>query len=98
MSELNLGKEKVKFVSIEKLNKALAGKLKELNHFGINFGSRLIEKKNYVKFRAELAKRTNLYSYPTGEEWPFLIPTTKEEFENEIKDFGYWIIKKGRRY
>ncbi len=86
ISELNLGKEKVKFVSIERLNKALTGNLKELNHFGINFGSKLIKKQSYLKFRTELAKRSNLYSYPTGEEWPFLIPATEKEFESEIKD------------
>ncbi len=86
VSELNLGKEKVKFVSIEKLSNVLTGNLKELNHFGINFGSKLIKKKSYLKFRTELARRSNLYSYPTGEEWPFLIPATKEEFDSKIKD------------
>jgi hypothetical protein len=86
VTELNLGKERVSFVSIERLSEALTGNLNELNHFGINFGPQLINKNDYLKFRTELAKRSNLYSYPTGEEWPFLIPATEQEFKDGIRD------------
>jgi len=73
-------------VSIDKVNESLTGNLNELNHFGINFAPKLLSKQQYLTFRKELAKRSNLYSYPTGEEWPFMIPAMKEEFEHGIVD------------
>jgi hypothetical protein len=85
-SELLMGKEIIKFVELKSVLKMLAGKLKSINHCGINFGPKLLINSEYYSFRDELAKTTNLYSYPTGEEWPFLIPSSDEEYLNNINN------------
>ncbi len=74
------------FVSTETLLKKLSGILEELNHSGINFSPEFLKEKEYQSFKKEVAKRSNLYDYPTGEEWSFIIPSTENEFVNDIKD------------
>jgi len=71
-------------VSIDELENKLSGRLVEMNHSGINFSPKFIDKSSYHEFRSNLAQRSNLYQYPTGEEWPFIIPATKEEFQSDI--------------
>lgn len=61
-------------------------KLVELNHCGMNLGPRLLANQDYIIFRNRLAKMCNMYKYPTGEEWPFIIPSSNEEFADDIKD------------
>jgi len=70
----------------EQLFSRVSGKLSIMNHAGLNIGPKLIDKSDYLKFRTLLAKFSNLYKYPTGEEWPFIISSTDEEFLNEVTD------------
>lgn len=84
-SSVDLG-EIVQFVDIHCVSDALKNTTKTLNHWGINFSPRLIAGPEYQSFRTNLARRSNLYSYPTGEEWPFLLPCTDGEFETGITD------------
>ena len=70
----------------EQLLNRVSGKLLVMNHAGMNIGPKLINEVNYLKFRKILSKFSNLYKYPTGEEWPFIIPSTDEEFFNGITD------------
>lgn len=81
-------KEHISPVTLDILLKKLTGKLKSLNHAGINFSPVFISKNEYREIKRMISESTNLYNYPTGEEWPFIIPSTKEEFENEITDFS----------
>lgn len=67
------------------LNK-MTGNVRELNHSGINFSPSHINQNDYKLLKKELCKRSNLYNYPSGEEWPFIIPATKDEFASDIKD------------
>lgn len=70
----------------EQLLNRVSGKLSIMNHAGMNIGPKLIDKSDYLKFRTMLSELSNLYKYPTGEEWPFIIPSTNEEFLNEVVD------------
>lgn len=70
----------------EQLLNRVSEKLSAMNHTGINIGPRLIDKTDYLKYRTMLGELSNLYKYPTGEEWPFIIPSTNEEFLNGVTD------------
>ncbi len=71
-------------LTIKQLLDRFNKKLVELNHSGMNLGPKLISKLEYLHFRDKLAKKCNMYKYPTGEEWPFIIPATREEYLKEI--------------
>jgi len=85
-TKLSNQNDKFYVLTIKQLLDRFNGKLIELNHSGMNFGPKLIKNQDYVMFRDKLAKTCNMYKYPTGEEWPFIVPATKEEFQSEIKD------------
>lgn len=53
---------------------------------GINFGPHFFSRLDYLEIKKFVAKSGNLYNYPTGEEWPFVIPSTEEEFSKDIKN------------
>lgn len=73
-------------LSLKQLFGRLKNNLLELNHSGMNFGPEILSKSDYLAFKKSLAKHSNLYNYPTGEEWPFIIPATKKEYSTDIKD------------
>ena len=84
--ELKSGINKYYLLTVEELFKRFAGRLKELNHTGINFGPTVLDEENYLLFKKKITDGCNLYRYPTGEEWPFIIPSSDEEFLNDIKN------------
>lgn len=82
--KLSLGNKKYDILTLEQLFKRFDGKLISLNHAGFNIGPDLLPEQDYFSFRKKMAERSNLYKYPTGEEWPFIIPSTDGEFNNDI--------------
>jgi len=84
--EIEENSKKFYALTIGQLLQRFDGKLKELNHAGMNFGPKILEKKEYLEFRKLIAQRSNLYNYPTGEEWPFIIPSNENEFRTNITD------------
>lgn len=73
-------------LTLGQLFKRLDGRLLELNHSGVNFGPKILSKSDYLEIKNKLAETCNLYRYPTGEEWLFIIPSTKKEFLGDIKN------------
>ena len=65
----------------------LLGHIKRIDHTGINLPTVLFDELEYKNLLNYLSFNGNVYSYPTGEPWPFLLPTTKYEHENEISNF-----------
>ncbi|MFC1711827.1 hypothetical protein ACFLZ1_04555 [Patescibacteria group bacterium] len=84
--EIYSGKKAYHVLTPEQLFNRLDGKLLELNHSGVNFGPKLLSIPDYLKIKKKLAVTSNLYNYPTGEEWPFIIPSTDKEFKDDITD------------
>jgi hypothetical protein len=78
--------KKYYILTIQQLFNRLDGKLINLNHVGINFGPAVLPWPVYLGFKKLIAQRCNLYKYPTGEEWPFIIPATGKEFLEDITD------------
>lgn len=77
----------VKRVSLDELLSKLSGHVTRVDHTGINLLSSLYTNEEWYDFLNYISSVSNIYSYPTGEPWPFLIPSTFEEQKNEIMDF-----------
>jgi hypothetical protein len=74
-------------LDIKELMARLKGHIVRIDHTGVNLSSALMLRETWEQFTGELAKQTNLYKYPTGEDWPFILPATKEEHETDITQF-----------
>lgn len=58
----------------------------DIDHTGINIPIKKLGKPEWDSLMHSLSQVTNLYRYP-GEAWPFIIPATEPEFEQDITDF-----------
>lgn len=66
----------------------LKGHLVRVDHFGVNLPASEVSRKSWAGLLKKVAAQANLYRYPEGFEWPFIIPATKTEFESDISSFG----------
>ncbi len=48
----------------------------------------MLERAAWDRLLQDLATVCNLYSYPTGEDFPFILPAEEDEFLGEIKRFA----------
>lgn len=88
-TRLKLGSKKYSILSIEQVFERFDGKLKSLNHAGVNFGPKILSESDYINIKKLISEKSNLYKYPTGEEWPFIIPSTESEFWEGITDLTF---------
>jgi hypothetical protein len=65
----------------------LEGHLTRVDHTGVNIPRTLLEPTRWERLLQQLSAVSNLYRYPTGEEWPFLLPATEAEFQDDIRHF-----------
>ena len=75
-------------LSINEVYGKLAGHIIRLDHTGLNIPTAIISRAQWDKFTARVAAKTNLYAYPTGEPWLFIVPATQQEFKAGITEFG----------
>ncbi|MGG4548154.1 hypothetical protein ABER02_10185 [Rossellomorea marisflavi] len=75
-------------ISIEECADLLQDLIEGVDHVGLNIPTRQVGEREWQTFRTSLSKGTSLYRYP-GEEWPFTIPSTDEEFHDDIRTFSY---------
>lgn len=74
-------------VDMHEVLERLRGHVVRLDHTGVNMPSRLIARSTWDALIAGLATAAAVYRYPTGEDWPFVLPATSEELESEITEF-----------
>lgn len=74
-------------LSLKDVANKLAGHAVRVDHTGINLPSILYTEKEYQDVLQYLASEGNFYTYPSGEPWPFLLPATEAEHQNEITNF-----------
>lgn len=79
--------DEVKKLQMKEVADKLAGHVKRVDHTGINLPSNLYSEKEWKELLQHFSMVSNIYTYPTGEPWPFLIPATEEEHQNEITNF-----------
>ena len=74
-------------LTLEQFYERLSGHLARVDHLGVNLPSNRISRENWHDLLSKLANQTNLYRYPDNFEWPFVIPATRAEFDNDITSF-----------
>lgn len=86
--ELHTASHTIYRLDIKDLVARLKGHIVRIDHTGINLPSVLVSRTAWDQFIGNVAKQANLYKYPTGEDWPFILPATREENETEISQFS----------
>lgn len=84
---IDVGNQTIFRLSITELCNRLRGHVARIDHSGVNLPSALVSRVNWERFVSQLANNCNLYRYPTGDDWPFILPATNEEFAHGIKAF-----------
>lgn len=78
----------IKRIKPQEIAKRLENHIKRIDHTGINLPTSTFSKEQWGELLKYLATISNIYNYPTGKPWPFLLPTTEEENSNEITNFN----------
>ncbi|WP_144126046.1 hypothetical protein [Catellatospora sichuanensis] len=73
-------------VELAELTRRLAGHVRRVDHTGVNLpvGTPAEQWDDLV---GAVAAASAMYRYPTGEQWPFVLPATSEECTGDIGDF-----------
>lgn len=86
-AEVKAGGQTLYRLPIAELYNRLKGHIVRIDHTGINLPSALVEREEWEQLINKIASSSNLYRYPTGEDWPFILPATEAEHVNGIKEF-----------
>ncbi|WP_309122422.1 hypothetical protein [Paenibacillus sp.] len=71
---------------IEALRRLLSGRVVDVDHTGLNVPTFSVARETWNRLVQTLAGAGNVYRYP-GEDWPFLFPSTPDEFAGDIASF-----------
>jgi len=74
-------------LDISEVQKRLSGHIVRIDHLGINFLAKHMPRADWDELLRHVSSRANLYNYPTGDDWPFILPATTAEFETDITTF-----------
>ena len=85
--ELLAGSLTIYRLDIKDLVARLKGYIIRIDHTGLNLPSALVSRNKWEQFIGNVAKQINLYKYPTGEDWPFILPATPAENRADITQF-----------
>jgi hypothetical protein len=73
---------------LNKFVQLLKGHILRLDHAGVELPSEAVSREMFDDLVTTLGRVSNLYRYPTGEEWPFIVPASAAEFRSEIQHFA----------
>ncbi len=74
-------------ITLEELINKLTEHVINIDHVGINIPSKYFSFNHWNKIVNILSKQCNIYRYPDGKDWPFIIPATKYEHITDITEF-----------
>jgi hypothetical protein len=74
-------------VEMADLIRRLAGHVQRVDHTGVNLPASATSPEQWRNLVNALASASTMYRYPTGEEWPFVLPSTSDELLGDIRDF-----------
>jgi len=86
-TEVSVGGQTLYRLPIAELYNRLKDHIVRIDHTGINLPSALVSREAWARLISNIANNSNLYRYPTGEDWPFILPATEAECTNDIKEF-----------
>lgn len=75
-------------IEVSTLMERFAGHVVRMDHSGIEIPAALLDRKGWDQLVNTIARRTALYRYPDGKEWPFILPADAGEIHHEINDFS----------
>ncbi|MDQ2809462.1 MAG: hypothetical protein M3Z04_21515 [Chloroflexota bacterium] len=75
-------------LSPAELYACLHGHVVRLDHTGCNLPARHLTRAAWDSLLAGLVTVAAVYRYPSGADWPFVLPTTHDEYSGDITDFG----------
>jgi hypothetical protein len=85
--ELHTASYTIYRLDIKEVVARLKSHIVRIDHTGLNIPSVLVSRNTWKQFIGNVAKQTNLYKYPTGEDWPFILPATPTENQTDITQF-----------
>ncbi|SRR6266496_4592979 len=85
--ELHVGTDIIYRLSIQEVATRLKSHIVRIDHTGFNMPSALVARNIWEQFVGNIAEQSNLYKYPTGEDWPFILPATPAEHVADIAEF-----------
>jgi hypothetical protein len=68
--------------------KRLAGRIVAVDHTGVNLPTAQVDDERWGRLVRALGGASALYRYPDGEPWPFILPATDAEFNDDIRAFA----------
>ncbi|WP_155372544.1 hypothetical protein [Catellatospora vulcania] len=73
-------------VELPELGRRLAGHVRRVDHTGVNLpvGTSVEQWDDLV---GAVAAASAMYRYPTGEQWPFVLPASPAELDDDVRDF-----------
>lgn len=74
-------------LSLGEVAARVRGHVTRIDHTGVNLPTGTVTRPAWNDLITALASSAALYRYPTGEAWPFVVPTSEAEFERDITDF-----------
>ncbi|MET7967024.1 hypothetical protein [Micromonospora sp. NPDC005305] len=74
-------------VDVADLARRLAGHVRRVDHTGVNLPVATTSSEAWRGLVRALAATSTMYRYPTGEEWPFVLPSTPAELRADIRNF-----------
>ena len=74
-------------VELTDLARRLAGHVRGVDHTGVNLPGSSFSAAQWDVLVQDVASAATMYRYPTGEQWPFVLPSTTGEFATDISDF-----------
>jgi hypothetical protein len=69
------------------LTERLAGHVTRVDHTGVNMPAGAVSEQQWQSLIQAIGSAATLYRYPTGEQWPFVLPSTPGELQTDIRDF-----------
>ncbi len=78
----------VQGVEVAGLLEQFSGHVVRLDHSGIEIPAALLDRQGWDRLVHTIARRTALYRYLDGKDWPFIIPAEPGEIHHEITDFS----------
>lgn len=74
-------------VEMADLVRRLAGHVQRIDHTGVNLPGHATSPEQWRELVGAVAAASTTYAYPTGEQWPFVLPSTVDELRDGIRDF-----------
>lgn len=74
-------------VGLTDLIQRLDGHVRRVDHTGVNLPGRSVPTEEWDDLVHDIASAAAMYRYPTGEQWPFVLPSTVGELNTDILDF-----------